>query len=402
MVEVKKQFRPAPVIVGALTGQGQPWGWHRDPDQRAPWMRRPWVWRVVGAAFLLWLVPDANTLWHSPHGLIYRVLVLCLLALFCLVYLAVWPDERRPSPSLRWWLVLVALGLTLCGLLGPGSIGVSVYVLISGAATLPTRQAFLMLWVAMAGIALYTGLSDLGPQWAEVVIFGSITLMMIALMSNVRAIRELRAAREEVARLAVAEERNRMARDLHDVLGHSLTTITVKSALARRLTESGDTVRAAAEITDVERLSRQMLTDVRATVSAQRQATLPAELAGARAVLTAAGIEAVLPQATEDVRAEYRETFAYVLREAVTNVVRHSGARRCEVRLGAYWVEVCDDGIGCLRSNSGVQLNGGVQPNGGGSGLVGVRERLAPLGGSLQLGAGPGGGFRLRATVEDR
>jgi len=386
---VRQQLQPAQALVGALTGEGQPWGWHRDPEHRAPWMRRPGVWRLVAAAFLLWLAPDAYALWHTQHGLVYRVLMLGLLALFCVVYLLVWPHGQRPVPSLRWWLVLVALGLVLTGVLGPESIGVLVYVLISGAATLPTRQAFLMLWLTLAGMALYTGLSDRGVQWSEIVIFGSITLMMIALMGNVRAIRELRMARDEVARLAVADERSRIARDLHDVLGHNLTTITVKAALARKLLERGETEPAAREIGDVERLSRQSLTDVRATVSAQRKASLPAELAGARAVLTAAGIEPVLPQATEDVRPEYGEVFAYVLREAVTNVVRHSGASRCAVTLGDSWLEVTDDGRGMASTATGAA----------GQGLTGIRERLGPLGGSLQVGHAPGGGFRLRAFV---
>jgi len=260
---VRQQLQPAQALVGALTGEGQPWGWHRDPEHRAPWMRRPGVWRLVAAAFLLWLAPDAYALWHTQHGLGYRVLMLGLFALFCVVYLLVWPHGQRPVPSLRWWLVLVALGLVLTGVLGPESIGVLVYVLISGAATLPTWQAFLMLWLTLAGMALYTGLSDRGVQWSEIVIFGSITLMMIALMGNVRAIRELRMARDEVARLAVADERSRIARDLHDVLGHNLTTITVKAALARKLLERGETEPAAREIGDVERLSRQSLTDVR-------------------------------------------------------------------------------------------------------------------------------------------
>ena len=93
---------------------------------------------------------------------------------------------------------------------------------------------------------------------------------------------------EEVARLAVAEERNRLSRDLHDLLGHTLTTITVKAALARRLMEAGEAERATAEITDVEVMTRQTLAEVRATVSARRTASLPAEIAGSRAVLAAA------------------------------------------------------------------------------------------------------------------
>jgi len=314
--------------------------------------------------------------------------VLALLVSYSGVYLMVWPSGRRPSPSLRWGVILAVLGVTLAGLLGPGSIGVLMYVLISGAAVLPTNRAFLLLWTTVAGMALYTGLSEQGTQWTEI-IFGSITLMMIALMGNVRAIRELQAARDEVARLAVADERSRIARDLHDVLGHKLTTITVKASLARKLLERGETEPAAVEISDVERLSRQSLTDVRATVSAQRRVSLPEELAGARAVLTAAGIEPVLPQATEDVRPEYSEVFAYVLREAVTNVVRHSGASRCAVSLGASWLDVTDEGTGRTSVTEGST----------GNGLNGIRERLSPLGGSLRVGRAPGGGFQLRAFV---
>jgi len=106
-------------------------------------------------------------------------------------------------------------------------------------------------------------------------------------------------------------------------------------------------------------------------------------------VLTAAGIEPVLPHATEDVRPEYGEVFAYVLREAVTNVVRHSGASRCAVTLGDSWLEVTDDGRGMVSTATGAA----------GQGLTGIRERLGPLGGSLQVGHAPGGGFRLRAFV---
>ncbi|MDQ2722902.1 MAG: sensor histidine kinase [Actinomycetota bacterium] len=384
------QERQARALIGAVTGEGPPWYSITRPGSDSLWVRDAWLWRVVSGAFLLWLLPDAIGLWQSGHVLVYRLVVLALLVIFAGVYLMVWPSGGRPSPSsLRWWVTLAVLGVTLAGLLGPGSIGVLMYVLISGAAVLPTNRAFVLLWTTMAGMALYTGLSQQGTQWSEIVIFGSITLMMIALMGNVRAIRELQAAREEVARLAVADERGRIARDLHDVLGHNLTTITVKAALARKLLERGETKPAAVEIGDVERLSRQSLTDVRATVSAQRKASLPAELAGARAVLTAAGIEPVLPQATENVRPEYSEVFAYVLREAVTNVVRHSGATRCAVSLGASWLDVTDDGTGLTSTVEGPT----------GNGLNGIRERLNPLGGSLRVGRAPGGGFQLRAFV---
>jgi two-component system sensor histidine kinase DesK len=198
---------------------------------------------------------------------------------------------------------------------------------------------------------------------------------------------ELRAARDEIATLAIAEERARMARDLHDVLGHSLTTITVKAGLARRILESSsDAQQAIAELRDVEQLSRTALSEVRSTVSGYRKASLPAELVGARVALQAAEITADLPHAVDNVPASLQEPFAYVLREGVTNVIRHSNARHCEVRLGESWIEIRDDGT--VAGSSGA-----------GHGLAGLKERLAKVGGSLSAGPAPSGGFVVRASV---
>lgn len=353
-----------------------------------PWFaRRPMLWRMVAGLFLLWLVPSALAGWHSDRPLWLRVLICVLLAGYAAAYLVAMP-WGAPGHRRAWFgygCVLV-LGLASAVLLGPSQIGLLMFALIAGAVVLPTRWALIVTVLMLGGMLLATALSPSGPQYGQVIVFGSVTWLMIALISLVRAVRALRAAREEVARLAVAGERARISRDLHDVLGHSLTTITVKAGLARRLIEDGAVERAAAEVADVERLGRQALGEVRATVSAHRIASLAAEVAGARVALTAAGIHAELPHAVDDVDPAYQEAFAYVLREGVTNVLRHSGAQRCRVRLGPSWLEVCDDG------------RGGV-PDGTGQGLAGLRERLAPLGGTLQAGVVAGGGFRLRAAV---
>ena len=150
-------------------------------------------------------------------------------------------------------------------------------------------------------------------------------------------------AREENARLAVEEERNRMARDLHDILGHSLTVITIKAELANRLLDV-DVDRARAELADLERLSRDALADVRRTAEGFRDLTLPGELARARQALEAADIEARLPNSAEAVPSDLRELFAWTVREGVTNVVRHSNAHSCTVTLDATSVRVADDG----------------------------------------------------------
>lgn len=358
-----------------------------EPFARPFWVRNPWMWRVVSLGFAGFLVVAAVDEARSSASPASKVLVLTLMAVYCGVYLTALPGEVGGYRGVRTFLVLAVLGTAVVALLGPSSIGLLMYVLVSAATTLTPSRAMTVVWVTCAAMLVYTGLLGNGPHWAEVSVYAGIALMLVVLMSLRTAVVSLRAANEEVARLAVADERARLARDLHDVLGHSLTTITVKAALARRLMEAGETTRATAEITDVEVLTRQTLADVRSTVSAQRRASLPAELAGTRAVLAAAGIEAVLPQATDDVAEPYREAFAHVLREAVTNVVRHSGARRCEVRLGPSWVEVHDDGSGpgspCLP----------------GTGLDGLRERLEPLGATIQAGAAPGGGFLLRAAA---
>jgi two-component system sensor histidine kinase DesK len=345
--------------------------------------------------FTLWLIPSALDAWHSDRSTWLRVLICVLLAGYAAAYVGMLPWRAAIRPRVVTYGCVLALGLACVALLGPAEIGVLMFALIAGAVALPTRWAFAVTAVMLAGMLGATALGPLGPQYGQLLVFGSITWMMITMISLIRAIAQLREARERVAQLAVAEERARVTRDLHDVLGHGLTTITVKAGLARRLLEDGATDRAITEVSDVERLSRQVLSEVRATVSAQREASLPAELASARAVLAAAGITADLPQAVDNLAPQYHEPFAYVLREAITNVVRHSDARRCEVRLGPSWLEVRDDGSGGEPNGAG---NGG-EPNGAGNGLAGLRERLTSLDATLEAGRLPGGGFRLRASA---
>jgi two-component system sensor histidine kinase DesK len=211
-------------------------------------------------------------------------------------------------------------------------------------------------------------------------------LAMYGFFAIVQSNMELAAARAEVARLAAENERSRIARDLHDLLGHSLTTITVKAGLARRLAERGNHERASEEISEVETLSRRTLSDVRAAVAGHRDVTLAGELATAREVLRASGMIAELPGSVDVVDAELSELFGWVLREAVTNVVRHSHASHCTVLLGPRSIAVIDDG------------RGGAP--GAGNGLVGLSERVAAVGGIVSAGpARPG--WRLQVDVPE-
>ena len=157
---------------------------------------------------------------------------------------------------------------------------------------------------------------------------------------------QLVAARNEITRLALADQRNQFARDLHDILGHSLTVVAVKAELAGRLA-SLDPQRAETEIADVERIARQALADVRAAAAGYGEITLAGELASAQTALAAAGVEADMPdQETGQISRPQQELFGWTVREGVTNVVRHSGATRCRIRVSPSEVEISDDGCG--------------------------------------------------------
>jgi two-component system sensor histidine kinase DesK len=197
---------------------------------------------------------------------------------------------------------------------------------------------------------------------------------------------QLVAAQRRLASLAVEQERSRIASDLHDILGHSLTVITMKAELAGRLLDM-DVDRARRELSEVENLSRDALADVRSTALGLRGVSLPAEIASARAALDAAGITARLPSVADDVPGPSREVFAWAIREAVTNLVPHSGASACEVRLTPRSVEILDNGRGA----------GTVD---GGQGLDGLRDRAHAIGARIEMGDRTDSrGFRVYVEV---
>jgi two-component system sensor histidine kinase DesK len=174
-----------------------------------------------------------------------------------------------------------------------------------------------------------------------------------------------------------------MARDLHDLLGHNLSLITLKSELAGRLIETAP-ARAVAEIQEVERVARQTLREVREAVAGYRQPALHSELDGARQLLDAAGIACTLEHTIEALPPATDAVLAWAVREAVTNVVRHSHARRCNIRVtgadGMVQAEVINDGY----RDSG-QEGEGVRRRTG-SGLTGLAERVTAHGGHLEAG----------------
>jgi two-component system sensor histidine kinase DesK len=247
--------------------------------------------------------------------------------------------------------------------------------------SLPAVTAFTA-WTAV--LPVIVGGSG-APRWLFPLLVGGVGLFNYGTRAMTIQGQEIQQAHERLAELAVADERARFGRDVHDILGHSLTSIVVKAQLAGRVVDL-DGERARAEIADIERLAREGLEDVRRTAAGYREVTLSAELASARSALAAAGVHAELPQAVDEVPGGLRELFGWAIREGVTNVIRHSAASRCEVRLSATSVEVTDDGQGG---------NGHT-----GNGLTGLADRAAAAGAAVEAKPLPGGGFGLAVRVE--
>src|ERR1700682_4854638 len=204
----------------------------------------------------------------------------------------------------------------------------------------------------------------------------------------IQANQQLSLAREQIGRLAVGEERLRFARDLHDLIGHSLSVIALKSELAGRLIKTTPGL-AAHEVEDIEKVARDALREVREAVAGYRQPTLAAELAGAHEALMAAGIEYHVDQDHTALPPAVESVLAWAVREGVTNVMRHSQATRCAIRIinkdDQAIVEVIDDGRGGMPE--------------AGSGLHGLEERVRERGGTLTAGPLSTAGFRLRVAL---
>ncbi|HEY3906517.1 MAG TPA: histidine kinase [Streptosporangiaceae bacterium] len=229
-------------------------------------------------------------------------------------------------------------------------------------------------------VSLAGSFADITPVAIPVV-----AIVMAAMMQVVQSNQELATTRAQLARLAAENERSRIARDLHDLLGHSLTTITVKAGLARSIGAT-DPARALTEIAEVEALARRSLADVRAAVSGYHAVTLNGELAAGRELLRAAGITADLPRATDEIDPAHHELFGWVVREGLTNVVRHARASSCAVQLSTAGIEITDDGVGAPGAA-------------GGSGLSGLRERVTAAGGTVEAGPNRPRGWRLAVCL---
>ena len=359
------------------------------------------TWRRFAGVFLFFLIePLVDLLRHHPAGV--KAVGLALLAGFIWLYLveapkAVFGGGRRESVlALGGMSALTGLYLAVCGSEG---LTMLPYVAVVAAMILPRPvgpPVVVVLAAAGTWLPQHVQTWDIDqPLWgvgAGVLIAGAVAVIMRFTAGQTD---ELDMARGEIAELGAEQERLRIARDLHDLLGHALTTVTVKAELASRLVEV-DPQRAAAEMREVAALSRDSLADVRATVAGYREMSLAAELATAREILVAAGIEADLPASTEVVPGELRELFGWTLREGVTNAVRHSRARHVEVRFEPRAISITNDGV---TSPTGSAPMGGSATASVGHGLAGLRERAAAVGAQVEAGPVPPDRYELRVEA---
>lgn len=351
----------------------------------------------TGFSFLPWLLMGMGAFSNifqagTPQPWLGALGLLAFNSLYIYVVFRAFVKEKREARSTR--VALVLMGVVTCALaIGYGGNWLFFFPLLGLATGAVTRGP----WLGRTGLgltALAVAVSAVQDGWDAVNIgyatFLS-TMVTAAILSLSEAVRELRAAREELARRAVEKERLRFSRDLHDLLGHTLSVIVVKSEAARRLA-SRDMDAALAQITDIESVGRQALTEIREAVTGYREGSLSTELDRARSALEAASVEPVVRHSGPPLTAHTETLLSWVVREAVTNAVRHSGASRCEIAVEGtaerVRLRVVDDGRGPVDAVGSA-----------GTGLKGLAERLAAAGGRLEAGPGPRGGFVVEAEL---
>ena len=354
-------------------------------------------WRLFASVFLVYLayaVPDLlDEAW--PVVLLGAALMVAFVGCYLGgVPLGLFGHSERARRWTPWAMAAVTAAYLV--LVGAGGVVFGTYLCVAFVVLRPPRVSVpLVLGTCGAAVflpQLVPSYDVVGEQWSAGVPALLTALVMYGVRANAQSQVALQQSRAEVERLSAEQERLRIARDLHDLLGHALTTVVVKADLAARLAPV-DAERAAREMTEVAALARQGLADVRATVAGYREVSLVTELANAREVLRASGIQAELPPAVEGVPTELRELFGWVVREGVTNAVRHSRAGRVRVTVGPGWVSLEDDGVG--GPAAGAAGTGADR----GSGLAGLRERVAAAGGRLTAGPVSPHGWCLRAEV---
>lgn len=351
------------------------------------------LWRIYVQVWLISLIFPIFSLVQRQPSLVELVIPTLSLVLFVVFY--IWSMQPHPiagrphtSPTFQ---VSAILMVTILILVLSAAYGIMFLWLLVGASavagkTLPTRAAhaataLLPLLSLGAGIALSGGLGS--TDWLHVLplalLVRALGLDMLGLSHLSGTIRALHSAREELAHRAVGEERLRLARDLHDLLGHTLSLIVLKSELAGRLLEKAPD-QAKMEIHELETVARQALREVRQAVAGYRQPTLDSELDGARQMLEAAGITCTIHNAAGILPSDIDATLAWAIREGVTNIIRHSRAHQCTINITTDHERVCADVL-----NDGYRGENSKSIHAG-SGLSGLAERVRVHGGCIEAG----------------
>lgn len=357
------------------------------PGPEDPWERYGWLMGAIWLVFLGFPIAASVT---APHEVVWRVVGVLLIVAFAAAYIYGFvlisrADTWGQVSRYGWHYLAVLTGLTLAssGVIGLEALSMVTFIVAFGMFTLRLRTALTFAGLGIVGPAvLLLVLGEFGEYW----FFLPIVALVAVATGLVRVLEQRQAEHQEVeAELTLVAERDRVARDVHDVLGHSLTVVTVKAELARRLVDA-DPERAKAELDQIQSLTREALAEIRATVAGLRVARLADELEAARSALADAAIAADLPTDPEVVDPRHRIVLAWVLREAVTNVVRHSRADHVSVTFGEASLVVEDDGTGL----------GGRRE---GNGIRGARERVVGAGGKLTVSTGDSGGTRLEVQL---
>ncbi|WP_269854206.1 sensor histidine kinase [Streptomyces sp. RPT161] len=322
------------------------------------------------------------------------------LALFAVVYVmavrAAFDESLKDGRRSRC-LLLVLAALTYATAIPFGHSWLLLFIMLSLAcgAALGGRQLGMALVALSASDGVISGFHS-GDFWDSAgTAYGTLLsgLVTAAVLSLHQVIAQLRTTRQELARTAVSQERLRFSRDLHDLLGHTMSVVAVKAEAVRRLAPR-DLDAALSHASDIESVSRQALTEIREAVSGYRDGSLATELDRARSALDASGIQATVHESGPPLPPQTEALMGWVVREGVTNVVRHSRASSCRIELDTGGdravLRISDDGDG-----SGEAAGAST----GGNGLKGLTERLTMAGGSLSAGPAPRRGFQLTAEL---
>ncbi|WP_343199436.1 sensor histidine kinase [Stenotrophomonas sp. MYb238] len=347
-----------------------------------------WPW--IDAVHLLWTVWVFITpLFGGGFTLRWVLITLWSYPLFLLLYVMNLVASRRNAPVFALAMIVLSMAL-----LRSYPSGMNYFVF--GCVMLRTNRCIgvprYLLELALLNAGFVSLAWWIGYPWQVVAWIPALTVIIGLIVNVERASSEkdaaLRLSHEEVRRLAATAERERIGRDLHDLLGHTLSLITLKMELSRKLFER-DPARAQRELAEAEQIARDALAQVRSAVTGFRAADMAAELASAHLLLESSRVHLRHSPPPPPMPGWIECGLAMVLREAVTNIARHAQAGEAMIALraeaGAMVLEVADDG------------RGGVSANG--NGLAGMRERVAALGGTLRIESPRGGGTRLTVTV---